>query len=641
MCGIYGFYSFKIKVDISHHENALQLLSHRGPDGYGVLCGNYDDESYNVTYNKRYQAIDSGEINYFLGHRRLSIIDLGESASQPFITSDESLSIVFNGEIYNHVELRTELEALGHSFKTDHSDTEVLLLSYQAWGVDCLGKLRGMFAFVIHDNAKKKLFIARDRVGLKTLYYSLTDNEFIFSSELGALLEGSAKEHVIDNAALAEYLTYGYVPAPRSIYKDIFKVKPATYLIFDLKDKSLEETTYWDVDISSDTKISFSSWKKEIDTALNDSINVHLRSDVPIGIFTSGGIDSTLVLKKSADTGMQGIDTYAADFPDKNISDRKYIDIVNTKYDTKLHVKMIGESGIEDIDNIINVFDEPFDGGSSIALYELFKSVKLRNKVVFSGDGGDEIFAGYERYSRFLYVVKLKNALRFIPGIYQAICFLNKFSSLRKSTEKIKKIIELDEIDYFTNVKGKSRMAGLLKEEVRDVNIYSRYAAKLNAVDVIKNIQYLEFKTILPGRMLYKLDRLSMHFGVEARPPIIDHVVVEQAFKIPSGLNVGINKSKALLKSLVQDDFSMSFIKRQKKGFGSPIKYWFENFSSDRSFGILADNNNILYHFLDYDKTNTMFSEIKDGYKGKNHQQLWRLLVLSKYLENNSKYIEL
>ena len=640
MCGIYGRYCFNSYVNVKDSLSALNKQIHRGPDGFGYEYGDFSKKTFNIYHNEEFLPEDTGNVNYFLGHRRLSIVDLNENAFQPISSIDSSCSIVFNGEIYNYIELKKELEGLGFKFKTDHSDTEVLLNAYLKWGVNCLDKLRGMFAFAIFDKRKNNIFLARDRVGIKPLYYSFNKEEVFFSSDLRSISHNFSYELHIDEVALSQYLTYGYVPSPRSIFKGINKLPPAHYAIIDLEEYNLNIVEYWDLDISQERSLSLSDFERETDNNLTEAVKLHMRADVPFGLFTSGGIDSTLILKKVAELGITDLNTFAADFPDERNSDLKSIELVNNKYRTNLHLLMVGESDVQSIESIFNVFDEPFDGGSSIALFKLFEKIQGNYKIMLSGDGGDEAFAGYERYSQFVRTRKIKNLLKNIPFVIPTIKFLESFFPKIKIFSKIRDLLIKDDLEYFINHRVKSRMTNLMKRKQENVDIYEKYYNKLNRSDIVKCLQYLEFKTILPGRMMYKLDRMSMYYSIEARPPILDHHVLEKAFKIPSKLNMRNNKTKAILKSLLTRDFPVSFIEREKKGFGSPIKYWFENMCEENIFGCLKDEMDPIYSFIDYEKTLNMFGEIKNGFQGGDYAELWRLLVLSKFLKNNIDIIE-
>ena len=300
MCGIYGKFQFSGSLSLSDSIDALTTMEHRGPDGFGIEYGSYPEKQYSLHHNQLPSDLSPAALNYFLGHRRLSIIDLSENAFQPMESPDKAYSIVFNGEIYNYIELRDELLALGCTFETDHSDTEVLLNCYASWGTDCLKKLRGMFAFAIYDRQKETVFVARDRVGQKPLYYEFSEQGFTFASELQPIIKfGEARE--IDPTALSLYMALGYIPHPYSLYNNISKLPPATYAIVDLKAQSIELQEYWDIDVKEDTTSSMDTIVQVTKAILAESVDYRLRADVTVGAFISGGTDSTLIVKNIAE----------------------------------------------------------------------------------------------------------------------------------------------------------------------------------------------------------------------------------------------------------------------------------------------------------------------------------------------------
>jgi len=641
MCGIYGQLCFNAEINLKNCLKALNLLSHRGPDGYGFLYGNYNTGTFKLFHNENPSIENKYQYNYFLGHRRLSIIDLNANAFQPMCTKDNNYIIIFNGEIYNYCELKKELLTDGFTFYTDHSDTEVLLNLYIRWKEKCLEKLRGMFVFAIYDRQLNKIFIARDRVGQKTLYYQYSNEKFVFASELTSIIKYENTRYRIDNDALALYLSYGYIPFPKSIFEGINKLAPASFAWLDPINKTLKIKEYWDVDISSENSKNFSDWKKVVDKNLKESVSLRLRSDVPLGVFSSGGIDSTIILQKVKESGYNSIDTFSADFPQKKHSELEYIEIVNKMFNTNLNITMIGESVAEEMKHILSVFDEPFDGGSSIALFKMFEKIQNHKKVMLTGDGGDEIFGGYERYSKFLRRKLFKNLIE-ITFIWRALSKIIKvFGIKNQKLERIINLLSKNELDYYMDLDSRMSLTELLMVPSKNIDFFKDFYHKFEKKEGIKNIQYLEFKTILPGRMLYKLDRFSMNFGIEARSPFLDHLLIETAFKIPSKMNVGIMKMKEILKSILLKDFEKSFVRRKKKGFGNPIDHWFRNIDSQTIFKCLLNKDSLIYKYLDYDKTHKKFHEIKDGYQGEHKKELWRLLVLCDYLESYKHFIRL
>lgn len=649
MCGIFGEYLFRGEIEIDRCINKLNLLERRGPDGFGFEFGNYNDRKYELFHNS--SEIKNGkarnpQLNYFSGHRRLSILDLSENAFQPMETSDKRYSIIFNGEIYNYIELKKELRALGLHFYTDHSDTEALLNAYAEWGVDCLSRIRGMFAFAIFDRINETIFLARDRIGQKPLYYEFSDEKFSFSSELNPLIQFSDSRRKIDLEGLRYYMAFGYIPHPLSIFEGIKKLPPASYALLDLKKRSIQIERYWDVSFSEGNESkAFEAYKRDVEETLTESVSLRLRSDVPVGAFISGGIDSTLVVKKIKEIGKKKFDIFGADFPQADKSEKKYMEEVASTYEQNLNVSFIDLSHAENIGDIVKVFDEPFDGGSSIALFDLFKVAGASYKVILTGDGGDEMFSGYTHYAS---IPRLHKKIKWLKRLLLPGILLSFAWGIGIKNRKIKKLIQLIHGDILTTNLLLSTESDLL-ELVKSENTHSlelgffdemRLKIKKQKLHPATALQYFDMNTILPGRMLYKLDRFSMYYSVEARSPVLDHILSEKAFIIPHEIQEREGTTKSLLKSILEDDFDEGFIHRKKQGFGNPLSHWFKNSKREDLFKILLDKKSLIYHFLDYKQLHACFPQIKTGFDGTREKTLWRLIVLGQYLENYKPYIE-
>ncbi|MBL7048848.1 MAG: asparagine synthase (glutamine-hydrolyzing) [Nitrospira sp.] len=650
MCGIFGEFLFSdVSSDVSICLKRLNLLAHRGPDGYGFEYGDFQDKTYRLHHNAT--STDSSQLplssfNYFIGHRRLSIIDLSDNAFQPMEDATVRYSITFNGEIYNYIELREELVSAGYSFRTDHSDTEVLLNAYAAWGYGCLEKLRGMFAFAIYDRVDQCVFIARDRMGQKTVYYELSEDKFSFASELDPLLKYTDTRRNVSIEGLSCYLAFGYIPHPVSFYEGIYKLPPATYALVDLKTKEMEMQKYWDLDIEETSDKSTEQFVTEVDRLLTESVTYRLRSDVPIGAFISGGTDSTVIVKKIKEIGNRQFDIFGADFPQVEMSEKQYIEAAAARYSLKLNLSEIDIFQLDAVKGVINVFDEPFDGGSSIALFDLFKVAKQKYKVILTGDGGDEMFAGYSRYTIFLKYMKIISILKKIklPGI-----ILHILNSLNIMPRKVRTLYNLMKGDFISNylifnthwiLPGLLKRAGSVSPKQFKVFDDVRKRIKAFRLSPVKSLQYFEINSILPGRSLYKLDRFSMFYGIEARSPLLDHKLAEHAFTVPDKINIQGGKTKIILKKILEKDFSQEFVHRNKQGFGNPLSYWFKHPKHRDLFALLIDENSLMYKFIDYKKFHSEFPEIKNGYDGSNEKVLWRMIVLAQYMENYKEYIK-
>ena len=644
MCGIFGEFYFN-NQDIKIHQaiQRLHLLSHRGPDGFGVECGDFQNNKQSIVHNPEKNFFNTVQPNnYFLGHRRLSIVDLNETALQPMETIDKQYSIVFNGEIYNYIELKETLLKDGCRFKTDHSDTEILLNAYAKWGVSCLEHLRGMFAFCIFDRRNQTLFLARDRIGQKTLYYEFSQERFAFSSEILPLLDPEAKK-TINLDALSCYMAFGYVPHPLSIFNGVHKLAPATFALINLRERKIVLERYWNILLHDDKELSGQQFQDNTELLFSESIDLRLRADVPVGAFISGGIDSTLVVKKIHEVGGKKFDIFGADFPQPEQSERVFIEEVSKRYSQNLHLSMIDLDHAQRIDQIIKVFDEPFDGGSSIALFELFKIAGKSYKVILTGDGGDEMFAGYPRYQ----IGTKHRLLHFLRTMHFPRIAVSLLSALTKNVkvEKLNKLLKGDTISNYLLFNTQLDLTKLVlnhdKFQPDKLPLFQGVMDKIKGADISlpKALQYLEVNSILPGRMLYKLDRFSMHYGVEARSPFLDHKLVEMAFTIPTKFNFDKNETKQILKKILAKDFRPDFVYRKKHGFGNPLSSWFKNSRPETIFRILQDPNSLIFHYLDYPKLHEYFPCIKTGYQGTQEKNLWRLLVLAHFLNFNKKYI--
>lgn len=644
MCGIYGQFCFKSAINLDEARFALDKIKHRGPDGYGFEYGNYNTKNYSIHHNDAPSHTPNAAQNYFLGHRRLSIIDLSDNAFQPMESNCQKYSLIFNGEIYNYIELKTELLELGCIFKTNHSDTEVLINAYATWGPDCVNKFRGMFAFAIFNRQDESIFIARDRIGEKTFYYELTEDSLTFASELPPIVEFN-HQRKISSTALNLYITLGYIPHPYTIFDGVKKLPPATYATINLKDRTIDLHEYWDVD-GSINNISSKEALKNTQEMLLEAVKYRLRADVTVGAFISGGTDSTLIVKNITDLSANKFDVYGADFPNTDRSEKVYIEKAARKYKQNLKLSIIDLSHIKNIESIIKVFDEPFDGASSIALFDLFKEASKDHKVILTGDGGDEMFAGYDRYIDYPKKDKLIRLIRALAFPKAILSFLNNFGLLPPKLRSLNTRLHGNTISNFTGLNTNAAFTEILKPEFKidnfsNIDIYSDIKAKIKkkGLSTVKALQYLEMKTILPGRMLYKLDRFSMHYGVEARPPFLDHKLVEMAYTLPDKVNISNNTTKMVLKDLLSQDFDANFVHRDKQGFGNPLSNWFKKAQDRDIFKLLLDQNSFIFNYLSYDKTHNLFPQIKQGYKGTGEKELWRLLVLAHYLENYKQHI--
>jgi asparagine synthase (glutamine-hydrolysing) len=626
---------------------ATHLLEHRGPDGYGFEYGDLASGRRTICHNQTPDDVDREPVGYFLGHRRLSIVDLSEGAFQPMESACGRYSVVFNGEIYNYVELWDELKAAGCTFRTDHSDTEVILNAYATWGVECLQKFTGMFAFALLDHVEQKLFVARDRIGEKSVYFELTDESFTFASELPSIVQFGGPRDV-DVYALNLYLELGYVPYPHSIYQGISKLPPATYALFDIRSHTVELKEYWDVLGDIDEGLDADEARRRTKAQLADAVRYRLRADVSVGAFISGGTDSTLIVKNISELSEQKIDIYGADFPNTNRSERQYIEAAATRYRQNLKLSAIDLSHVGNIESVVKVFDEPFDGTSSIALFELFREAAKDHKIIVTGDGGDEMFAGYTRYETFPRKDRLVRWLRRarLPAVMLGI--LGRLRILPGRLESLTHYLAGDTYTHFTGLSAGKPFTSMLKREHRragisDGAVFKKIVERIREkrLPIVKALQYFELKTILPGRMLYKVDRFSMAYSVEARAPFLDHGLAEFAFTIPDRINIRGATTKAVLKEILAEDFDNAFVHRPKQGFGNPLSSWFRDADPASVFGILLDPRSQVFSFLDYEATHAFLPQLRNGYRGTGEKAIWRVLVLAHFLEANRSWLRM
>ncbi|MFC1579336.1 asparagine synthase (glutamine-hydrolyzing) [Thermodesulfobacteriota bacterium] len=643
MCGIFGEFSISNKVDIQKGQQRLQMLAHRGPDGFGMAYGIYG-KRYQLRHNK---YIDPGQdlyYDYFIGHQRLSIIDLSDSALQPMESRDRRYLVVFNGEIYNYPELKSELLARGHDFRTDHSDTEILLEAFLEWGESCLDRLIGMFAFAVFDVLENRIFIARDRIGQKPLYYALTNGKFIFASELRSIVRDEVNSFEIDREALAQYLAFGYIPHPLSPFEKIKKLPPAHFGWVSLSTGSIHLNPYWTLPQHDERQdVSPEEWKERLSFLLTDSVRLRLRSDVPVGIFSSGGVDSTIVTKKVSEMKGDAIQSFGAYFSPTRSRGKKVIEEVSRKYDTHLYLKLFNVKQAAGFEEIISVFDEPFDGGSAVPTFHLFGMAKARKiKVILTGDGGDELFAGYKRYQDYLILAYIKRFIKALPVFRTPFLSFSKHLGIKpKTLAMLKTISGKDSILQYFHSFHKPDLALLLRGQDTHTDFYDSLVPQ-DVHDEIRLIQYLDTQYILPGRMLYRLDRFSMHHGIEARSPFMDHRICELAFQIPTKYKVNLRYKKKILKDLLNSDFNRRFIHQPKTGFGNPLPSWFGNTDlKEHMITGLKDSSHIMFRYIDFDRFSTMLNEIAEkNLFVRECQVLWRFVVLSFFLDSNRTCIK-
>jgi asparagine synthase (glutamine-hydrolysing) len=558
MCGIFGLLADQVggpaPVGVLHAMG--DALFHRGPDEGGIHT----------------------EAGVGLGMRRLSIIDLA-SGHQPLSNEDGSVWIVFNGEIYNYRELTPKLVSRGHRFATA-SDTETVVHLYEDYGADCVRHLRGMFAFAIWDARKRILLLARDRLGIKPLYYAQTPQGVVFGSELKALVASPWVERRVDHRALAAYLKYGYVPDPLSILKGVAKLPPGHVLQLG-HGWAASPQQYWEPTSrfrDSSEPLDTTRLEQELWSQLESAVRSHLVSDVPVGAFLSGGVDSSMVVGIMAREAGVPVKTFSVGFGEKDFDEAPYARRVAQWFGTEHHEVIATPQDLDILDQVLAACDEPFADDSAIPTFLVSRLARRHVKVVLSGDGGDEIFAGYDRYvvdwrERRLGLVSdlgLGAPLRYLsdamPEGTRGKNFLRHFSMPRMERY-------LDAISIFSN----GALGELLEPEVQRArpSLVEDAMRDSRDLDPLSRLQDLDLRTYLPGYILTKVDRMSMAHSVEARVPLLDHPLVEFACGLPPGLRMRDGQTKFLLRRVLRGRVPDEVLDRPKQGFAVPLRTWF------------------------------------------------------------------
>jgi asparagine synthase (glutamine-hydrolysing) len=569
MCGITGIFDTRGRRPISSDVLAQMNESqhHRGPDE----CGTHIEPGVG------------------LGHRRLSIIDLA-TGQQPLFNEDGSVAVVFNGEIYNFQELIPELTALGHTFRT-RSDTEVIVHAWEAWGAECVKRFRGMFAFALWDRNQETFFLARDRLGVKPLYYALLpDGILVFGSELKSLLAHGALAREIDPCAVEEYFALGYVPEPRTIFKGARKLPPAHTLTVKRGASVPEPVEYWDVAFTLDNRLSEKEACAQLQERLRESVKLRLISEVPLGAFLSGGVDSSAVVAAMAGLSGTPINTCSISFSDPAFDESRYAQMVADRYRTRHFVDRVESDDFDLIDKLAHLYDEPYADSSAIPTYRVCELARSHVTVALSGDGGDESFGGYRRYWLHLMEERMRRplplALRravfgllgraypkadWAPRVFRA---KTTFQALaRNTTEAYFHSMSIVRDDTRHRLFSDSLRARL--DGYNAIEVFRRHAQRANCDDPLALIQYLDMKTYLVGDINTKVDRASMAHSLEVREPLMDHPLVEWLASLPSSLKVRGREGKYLLKKSQEPYLPDEVLYRPKMGFAVPLVNWF------------------------------------------------------------------
>ncbi len=619
MCGICGLISLKGQpVTVETLKKMNDTLIHRGPD----------DEGFYI------------HENVGLGHRRLSIIDLN-SGHQPIHNETESIWIVFNGEIYNFLELRPELEKKGHIFYTK-TDTEVIIHLYEEYGEKCVEHLRGMFAFALWDKQKEQLFMARDRLGKKPLYYYHDENVFAFGSEIKAILHCPGVPREPNSAALHHFLAYQYIPAPMTAFKNIKKMPQASWLVLT-KEGQVKVQDYWQLSFRDKLKLPLVEHQKNLRALLLEATKIRMISDVPLGAFLSGGIDSSIIVGLMSQLSSQSVKTFSIGFPEKDYDETRYARMVAEKFHTDHHELRVEPKAIEILPKLVWHYDQPFADVSALPSYYLARETRRDVTVALNGDGGDENFAGYGRYKahmfvHYYYYQKLPDWLRkkVIPGLAG---LLPDHFDRRHFFRKLKRfvgscVLSPQERNFILLAYYEpARLMSLYTQEfagrVKDIDLYDylgqRYAASGSA-NILDQFQYTDLMTYLPEDLMTKMDVATMANSLETRSPFLDQKVVEYAAKIPAALKLTRSlNAKYILKETFKDLLPAEIMNRGKMGFGVPIGRWFRGELKDYLKETLLTEKFYRRNILTRESIQALVNDHLES-RAENGERLWALV---------------
>lgn len=632
MCGISGIFNFDPEQAID--AELLKLMNnaqaHRGPNAQGYHVAN----------------------GVGLGQRRLSVIDL-EGGKQPLYNEDESVVVVFNGEIFNHHSLSDELKALGYKFRT-RSDTETLVHAWSEWGIECVHHLRGMFAFVIWDNTKKELFVARDRLGIKPLHYSLLSNgSLIFGSELKVLKQHPLCPKDISAHAIEDYLTFGYIPDPKTIYSDVYKLEAGHYL--HLKQgqvpEELSPIQYWDLPWQADEELTAKEIEQELIPRLKEAVDIRMEADVPLGAFLSGGVDSGAIVAMMSQLQDAPVNTCSIGFDVPEFNETDFAQLVADRYKTKHNVEIVNHEDFDLIDQLTDIYDEPYADSSALPTYRVCELARKHVTVALSGDGGDELFAGYRRYKLHLAEQSLRDKIPLslrrpvfglLGKVYPKLDWAPQFLRAKTTFQSLAMSSSEAYLNSMSKLRQDERSKLYHPNFIKQLNgynsgeVFKRSLKGKTFDDPLKEVQYLDYKTWITGDINTKVDRASMAHGLEVRVPILDHELVEWAFRVPSKTNIDKGEGKAVFKKQLEPHVPHDNLYRKKMGFSIPLAQWLRGPLKNKMEALLTSST---FNRLNLFKTDEIAKLIKEHCQGKSDHSaaLWTLMMLGQFIEVEAK----
>jgi len=616
MCGICGVVSFEPDEETNKNivKRMTEALRHRGPD----------DEGY---YQDALAA---------LGMRRLSIIDL-HTGQQPIANEAKNIWVVYNGEIYNFRQLRTELEQLGHQFKTN-SDTEVIVHAYEEYGEACVQRFNGMFALALWDVPNHRLFLARDRVGIKPLYYWTDGKKLVFGSELKALVQHPDVPRRVDPAALDLFLSLEYIPAPRTIYSGVYKLLPGHTLVFEPEDLKLSQ--YWDVPYNPITDRE-EVCAEALAELIQDAVRIRLVSDVPLGAFLSGGIDSSTVVAYMSQFSSEPVRTFSIGFEDDTYNELPYAEAVARHYKTEHHYQVLNPDIANLAESLLHHQDEPFADTSVFPTYLVSKLARDSVKVVLSGDGGDELFAGYDTYlaeQLYRYYGWLPGSLRqralpafanWIPPQPAKKGLINKFKRMVEGGALDPNLQHARWMIFLSHNEKRKLYQPDLRATLDDslsTALFSGYFDKGARFDRLAQQQYVDLKTYLADDILTKVDRMSMAVSLEARVPLLDYRIIEFALNLPPSMKLDRSRTKVILRRAMQKLVPELVLEKPKQGFSIPMKHWLRSSLKPLMQDLLSHESLRQVGYFNPDTVSSWIQEHLDGRVNHSHR-LWALMA--------------
>jgi len=620
MCGICGLLEFKSEREVSTDlvRRMSDTLRHRGPDDEGIQVGP----------------------GIGFGFRRLSIIDLS-GGHQPLANEDGSVWVMLNGEIYNYAELRQELESHGHRFAT-HSDTETIVHLYEDYGEGCFARLRGMFAIALWDSRQRKLLLARDRLGKKPLYYHATAERILFGSELKALLAAGGVPREIDAEALSDYFSLGYIAAPKTIYRSVRKVLPGHYLVATAG--AIRESEYWDISFATTENRTEEEWCERLRHELREATRVRLMSDVPLGAFLSGGVDSSAVVAMMSQLLKRPVTTCSIGFQEQEYNEIDFARQIARQFGADHYEHVVRPDAIETVNKLIWHYDEPFADSSAIPTYYVSSVARQHVTVALGGDGGDETFAGYRRYFLDQYENRLRrfvprwmrrNVFRPLGQWYPGLAWAPRIFRARATFQSLSRTpLEgyFNSLSIFRPDEKFHALTGDFRQSLQgydSIEVFRKYYDRAGTNDLLSRIQYVDMKTYLPDDILAKVDRASMAVSLEVRAPLLDHHLLETAARIPSTMKLRGRQGKIIFKKAMAQILPTDILDRRKQGFAIPLNRWFRKELKDMAYEAIFSSPDGI---LDPVFLKRVWDQHQKGYYDRS-AHLWAVLMFRKWKE--------